>query len=146
MYSEHESTIRDNLDLATIKQGHQQLGESMLKLFLKRYPEAQTIFNSTPVSGFSVTKFRIISDHILDSITRPEYAAHNIFSEIYRHRYFDVYDAEYYYGLIDACRDTVEEALADEWTPEINQHWNEVVQAAKATIQQAVRESLAADK
>ena len=145
MYSEHEKTIRDNLALATKRRGHQDLGESMLRLFLQRHPEAQPIFSSTPVSGFSVIKFRLISDHVIDSIRRPGYAADNMFSEIYRHRYFDLYDAEYYYALIDAFRDTVEEALGNEWTPEINSHWNDVVQASKATIQKAVRESVLAD-
>ena len=145
MIGEHEETVLDTLDLATDKWGHQRLGESMLSLFLKRYPETTTVFKGTPISGFSVIKFRLISEHILDSIRRPEYATQNMFTEIYRHRYFDLYDADYYYGLIDAFRDTLEEALNQAWTSEINVHWSDVVQASKATIQEAFRESALAD-
>ena len=145
MIDAHEKTIVDTLDLATTNWGHQKLGESMLELFLQRYPETENVFKGTPISGFSVIKFRLISEHILDSIRRPEYATQNMFTEIYRHRYFDLYDADYYYGLIDAFRDTLEEALKQAWTSEVNRHWSDVVQASKATIQDAVRESVLAD-
>lgn len=77
MVSGHEETIRDTLELATRNRGHQELGESMLKLFLQRHPETQPIFNRTPVSGFSVIKFRLVSEHILVSIRRPQFALEN---------------------------------------------------------------------
>ena len=60
---------------------------------------------------------------------------------MFRHRYYDVYDAQYFYGMVEAYKDAVAETLAERWTPQMEAHWAEAVEAAKAAIQTAVREA-----
>ena len=137
MYNEHAAIICSNFDQAINKCGKAQLGASMLEKFFHRYPEAKALFVGINIADFSSSKFRIISEHIIDCVRRPEHATYNMFCEIHRHNYLDINDVDYHYALIDTCREAVEEALSEEWTDELNAHWNDVVQASKAVIQQA---------
>jgi hypothetical protein len=113
----------------------------MFHIFFDRYPEAHSIFAKTDLEDFASTKFRLLSTHILDSVKYPEYAEANMVGEVHRHHYFDVKDLAYYYAMIDACRNVVQQTLKTEWTPEINTYWNEVIQGAKASVQTAYKEA-----
>lgn len=137
IHNEHTVIIGENFDQAVKKCGSEKLGACMLEKFFQRYPEAQALFTGINIADFSSSKFRIISEHIVDCVKRPEHATYNMFCEIHRHSYLEINDVEYHYALIETCREAVEEALADQWTTEINEHWNDVVQASKAVIQQA---------
>lgn len=143
MHNDHTETICHSFKQAIEKQGCSQLGINMLNRFFERHPEASAIFTGINIHDFAASKFRIISDHILDSVKRPEHATYNMFCEIHRHRYLDINDITYHFALIEACRDAVEEALTEDWTPETDEHWNDVVHASKSIIQQAWSEAQA---
>lgn len=113
----------------------------MFEVFFARHPESRNIFAKTDLEDFASTKFRLVSTHILDSIKHPEYAEANMVGEVHRHQYFDVKDVEYYYGMIDACREALQQTLTTEWTPETDEYWDEVIQSAKASIQAAYKDA-----
>jgi acetoin utilization deacetylase AcuC-like enzyme len=137
IYDKHAKTICANFDQAIKKTSKAQLGVCMLEKFFLRYPEARGLFVGVDIPDFAASKFRIVSEQIIDSVKRPEHATYNMFCEIHRHAYLEIHDADYHYALIETCREAVEEALADEWTPEINEYWNDVVQSAKSVVQRA---------
>ncbi|MCB1616729.1 MAG: globin [Pseudomonadales bacterium] len=141
MFEEHQKTLATSLEKAIEKNGKQALGISMFDHFFMRFPEARKFFEDTCLADFADVKFRLISDHIVDSVAHPDYATYNLISEIYRHRYFDVHDADYFYGFVDALCEAINDALKEQWTPLQDEHWNEARLAAKAAIQQAFREA-----
>jgi len=137
----HALAISESLKQAQKKRTRAELGLRMFYFFFERYPETKNIFANTELESFAPLKFRLVSEFILDSVKNPDYALYNMVSEIYRHRYFDVKDAEYYYGLMDACCSAVQETLASEWTPAFEEYWQESLQAAKAVLQDAMHKA-----
>ena len=141
MSGEHEKIVRETLEQAVELTSRQTIGERMFAHFFERYPEAREIFAKTPVEDFATSKLKRVNDHVLDAICREKHAADKFFSEVFRHRYYDVYDAQYFYGMVEAYKDAVAQTLGEDWTPEMEAHWKEAVEAAKAAIQTAVREA-----
>ena len=141
MFEQHIECIHDCLQRAEEMSSRESLGMQMFDGFFARYPEARTIFAKTDLEDFASAKFRLVSTLILDSVKHPEYAEANMVGEVHRHQYFDVKDVEYYYGMIDACRNAVQNTLKAEWTPEINEYWDEVIQTTKASVQTAYKEA-----
>lgn len=141
MYDEYARLISESIERARQLAGPHALASTMFTRFFECYPEARGIYADTDVAGFGPTKFRVVCELVLDVVRHPAYAVDNMACEIWRHRYYDVRDVAYYYALIDACRDSIQQVLADEWTPALNECWNDVIQAARATLQQAMREA-----
>lgn len=141
MYVEYSRLIGESVARAHQLAGPQVLASAMFARFFECYPEAGGIYADTDVAGFGPTKFRIVCELILDVVRHPDYAVDNMACEVLRHRYYDVRDVAYYYALMDACRDSIQQVLGGEWTQALNDCWNDVIQAARATLQLAMREA-----
>lgn len=141
MFEEHLETLRTTLAEAVTQQGKTALGMAMFAHLFERYPETAAFFEDTTLEDFAEVKFRLVSEHVVDAVNHPDYATYNLFSEIYRHRYFDVMDAEYFYGFVDALQATIFCCLQDSLGEQQKEHWEEASLAAKACIQQAFHEA-----
>lgn len=141
MYDAHAKALGDSLKQAQLLRSRAELGLRMFDFFFERYPETKKIFSGTELESFAPLKFRLVSEFIVDAVKNHDYALYNMVSEIYRHRYFDVKDAEYYYGLMDACCRATQEALGSEWTPALQEYWQESLQAAKSVLQDAMHKA-----
>lgn len=133
----HTIALRNSLKLVLQTHTREQLGENMFNVFFARFPETRQLFANSDVESFGQVKFRIVSEFIIDCVRNQEYALYTMASEIYRHDYLDVRDQEYFNAMIDACHESVRQALGSQYTPEWTELWSESCESAKATIQEA---------
>ena len=141
MSETHYQTLRDSIAQATACSSRQALGLRMFELFFARFPEAQRYFEETYIPDFAAPKFKYVSDLILDAVRNPHYATYQMVSEVMRHNYLDVQDAPYFYTMVDCCQQAVADGLGPAWNPQLATCWEESTQAAKAVVQEAIKEA-----
>lgn len=137
MNDDHFSIISDSIAAARQRCDNQILGERLFAHFFTRFPETRDFFTHTPIPSFGPKKIRNVENMLLNALRSHAYAVDAMLSEMFRHDCYGVQDKTYFYGMLDAYRDAIREALGDDWTPTLEQYWDEALQAAKAALQQA---------
>lgn len=132
--------IEQSLEAAESKVGAQALARDFFERFFKLYPETQSYFSQTDISSFGPKKFRYISEFIIDIYRHPNYAEGNLSEEVLRHQMYGLVDKEYYFALLDALQQSIQDALGEAWTPSLNETWNDANAALRHTINTAVSE------
>jgi len=141
MPNPHADAVLNGINQALALSDRKTLGMLMFDGFFKQYPETLQLYANTTLEDFAARKFKAISELILDSVRNPEYAIYQMVSEVLRHEYFNAKDAIYFYGMVEHCRNAIQHILADEWNVELNEIWDESVQATKSVVQQAVHKA-----
>jgi hemoglobin-like flavoprotein len=140
MYDHHIAVIEGSIQRGIEKVGLDALSANMFKQLFEQFPETASMFDVESLEGFAPEKFSIITELILDSFRHPEYAESTIQNEILRHHMYELYDKEYYFTLIESVKNCIQVALGDEWTPEMQECWDDAIAGLQGLIQKATRE------
>ncbi len=136
MYETHLNILGASIERAIDKVGEDVLAAELFRRYFERFPETrERYFHGTNIDYFGVRKFRIIRDFLIDTLKYPNYAEGNMCNEVMRHQVYGLQDKEYYFGLIDALMESVQAALADEWSDDIAECWSDVTIALKGFVQ-----------
>lgn len=142
MYEHHVRVLEATLARAIEKRGIDAVAAQLFELFFERFPETQAYFKGTRIASFGPRKFRIIADFLVDTLKHPVYAEGSITTEVMRHQMYGLKDRDYYFALIDCLLICVRSALAEEWTPEVEECWHDAATALKGIIGSAAADYL----
>lgn len=140
MFEQHIKIIKHSVDLAITKQGLNNVSSRLFIRLFDQFPETSTMFDHHSLQSFAPNKFNLVLEIIIDTLERPDYAAVVIVNEILRHHMYDLYAKEYYFTLIESVAECVKFALAEQWTEEMQECWDDAVSGTKGLIHQATIE------
>lgn len=137
MYESHYQALERALARVEEKVGLQALSERFFALFFALYPQTLGYFSTTHIPSFAPRKYRAITAFLVDTVKHPDFAEGALTDEVRRHIIFGLVDKQHYFALIDTLEVLMREVLDDEWTPELQEYWEDVSQAMKGIITQA---------
>jgi len=133
-----ENSIAQARDLRSLD----ELAGNMFENFFACHPEADACFDGFDLTKVGPFKFCKVSDALVDVLKYPEYSETSLSEEVWRHQIHDVRDKEYYFALADAFVETIKSTLAEIWSDEHEECWNDTLGGLKHNVDMAAKDHL----
>jgi hemoglobin-like flavoprotein len=135
--SQYAERLERSFNKAADKITIEKLSKNFFDKFFSIYPETQDFFKQSDMNYFSRKKMKIIFEFLVDIVKHPKFAEDFMAQEVMRHQMYGLRDKEYYFTLAGCLQEVVKEALEDEWDPETESVWNDVMSAFKGFVSDA---------